>query len=52
MNEEEDLTNQDKFENWMDNSPAYEKDCTDMWEEEEDDGSTTIVYCYWFKITK
>ena len=46
------VTNQDKFEDWMDNSPAYEKDCTDMWEEEEDDGSTPIVYCYWFKITK
>ena len=50
MNEEENLTNQDKFENWMDNSPAFDKDCTDMWEEKEDDGSTTLVYCYWFKV--
>ena len=45
-----DKNKQDKFEDWMDNCPAFEKDCTDSWEENEEDGSKTLVYCYWFKV--
>ena len=46
----EEKTQQEKFANWMDNCPAFEKDCTDAWEENEDDGTITNVYCYWFKV--
>ena len=45
-----DLTDWEKFDHWLDKSPAFEKDCTDSWEETEEDGSKTLVYCYWFKI--
>lgn len=46
----EEETQQEKFANWMDNCPAFEKDCTDDWEEDEGDGNITNVYCYWFKV--
>lgn len=43
-------TQQAKFEDWIVNCPAFEKDCTDAWEKSEDDGTITNVYCYWFKV--
>ena len=45
-----DKTKQDKFEDWIVNCPAFEHDCTEEWEEKEEDGSKTLVYCYWFKV--
>ncbi len=41
---------QDKFEDWIVNCPAFEYDCTEKWVEKEDNGTKTLVYCYWFKV--
>lgn len=41
---------QDKFEDWIVNCPAFEYDCTEEWVEKEDNGTKTLVYCYWFKV--
>lgn len=46
----EEKTQQEKFEDWIVNCPAFEKDCTDSWGKNEDDGTITNVYCYWFKV--
>ena len=45
----EEKTQQEEFAIWMANCPAFEKDCTDAWEENEE-GDITNVYCYWFKV--
>ena len=34
---------QDKFEDWIDNCPSFEKDCTDSWEEKEEDGASNRI---------
>ena len=43
-------TGWEKFDDWLDVCPAFEKDCTDSWVEEEDNGTKTLVYCYYFKV--
>ena len=47
----EEETQQDKFEDWIVNCPAFEYDCTEEWVEKEDNGTKTLVYCYWFKVS-
>ena len=43
---------EEDFVDWLDNCPAFEKDCTDSWEEKDNEDNDVKVLCYYFKVFK
>ena len=40
------------FVDWLENCSAFEKGCTDSWEEKDNEGNDVKVLCYYFKVFK
>jgi hypothetical protein len=40
------------FVDWLESCSAFEKGCTDSWEEKDKEGNDVKVLCYYFKVFK